>query len=55
MEGMMGCGRGMWRAQPLINNGQKMPSAEGVVHTLARALVLEGGKMGKNVFKGSKK
>ena len=49
-EGMMGCGRGMWHAQPLINNARKMPSAEGVLH----ALVLEGGKIGKNVFKGSK-
>ena len=54
MEGMMGGGRGMWRAQPLINNARKMPSAEGVLHALARALVLEGGKIGKNVFKGSK-
>ena len=54
MEGMMGCGRGMWRAQPLINNARKMPSAEGVLHALARALILEGGKIGKNVFKGSK-
>ena len=31
----------MWRAQPLINNARKMPSAEGVL----RALVLEGGKI----------
>ena len=54
MEGRMGCGRGLWHAQPLINNARKMPRAEGVLHALARALVLEGGKIGKNVFKGSK-
>ena len=35
----------MWRAQPLINNARKMPSAEGLLHALARALVLEAGKI----------
>ena len=40
----------MWRGQPLMDNARKMPSAEGVL----RALVLEGGKIWKNVFKGSK-
>ena len=54
MEGMMGCGRGVWCAQPLINNAQKMPSTEGVLDALACTLILEGGKIGRNVFKGSK-
>ena len=44
----------MWRAQSLINNARKMPSAEGVLRALARALVLEGGEIYKNLYKASK-
>ena len=44
----------MWRTQPLINNARKMPSAEGVLCTLAHALVLEGGEIYKNLSKASK-
>ena len=49
-----GVAEAMWRAQPLINNARKMPSAEGVLRALARALVLEGGEIYKNVSKASK-
>ena len=41
---MMGVAE-VWRGQPFINNARKMPSAEGVLRALARALVLEGGKI----------
>ena len=40
-------------AQPPINNARKMPSAEGTLDALARALVIEAKKLWKNVFKGS--
>ena len=50
-EGKIGCGQAvaqaMWSAQPAINSARKVPSAEGAL----RALVIEGKKIWKNVFK----
>jgi len=43
----------MWHAQPPINSAQKMLSAEGVLCKLAHALIIDGKKIWKNVFKGS--
>ena len=53
MKGMMGCGTGYVAAQPAINSARKVPSAEGAPRALIRALVIEGKKIWKNVFKGS--
>ena len=36
-----------------INSARKMPSAEGALRKLARALVIERKKIRKDVFKGS--
>ena len=44
----------MWPAQPVIINTWKMLSTERALNALACALYLEGGKIYKNAFEGSK-
>ena len=52
-EGKIGCGQAVaeaMSAQPAINSAWKVPSAEGALRALIRALVIEGKKIWKNVF-----
>ena len=52
-RGMEGSGEGDVAAQPAINSARKVPSAEGALSALIRALVSEKKKIWKNVFRGS--